>query len=153
MTFNPYKFKSMQEKMFAEGKIYAEVRMREDENSKKYCGNGIVAKYKKHNGECVYLMTQEVVEEMLRYLLITHEACENIYWWEQKNGFPDGITKKEKALNYFVQSLKPDNDVLESIVKCYKGTPMLSFYRDTKAQEEQEAFENERKKVQDLWGF
>lgn len=153
MTFTAYKLKNLQEKFYNEGVSAAKAAMRETEISKQYCGNELIAKYQKHNGDFVYLMSEEVVKEVLKYIAIMNEAAETTYNWDCLGRCPSEITKKEKALMYFVDGLKPDRKIFESIKNCYKGSPMMSFYRDEEALKLQREQEEKRKAVQDMWGY
>lgn len=150
---NFYRFKAMQEKMLHEGMEIAEARMQIQAEKRKYCGNNLVAKYQKHDGTYVYQMTEEVVQEMLKYIIVISQAAETVYTWETLKKKAQDVTPRQQAIMHFLSTVQPDKKYLDSLVKCYQGSPMLSFYRDAAAREEQEKYEAERQKVQDMWGY
>ncbi|MBQ7398959.1 MAG: hypothetical protein IJW06_00675 [Clostridia bacterium] len=151
MKTNFYKYKVIQEKMFKEGMEAAEARMQIQAKDRKYCGNEYVTKIQKHDGKCVYQMREEVVEEILRYLIVISEAVERVYSWEGLGNKPKDTSPTQRAIMYFIAGTKPDEAYFQSIKRCYQGSPMMSFYRDEEAQAEQEKYEQERKRIQDLW--
>lgn len=151
MMTNFYKYKAIQEKMFKEGMEAAEACMQFQAEKRKYCGNEYVAKIQKHDGKCVYQMREEVVEEILRYLIVIREAVEYVYNWEGLGNKPKDASPTQRAIMYFIAGTKPDEAYFQSIKRCYQGSPMMSFYRDEEARAEQEKFEEERKRVNELW--
>ncbi|MBQ8574418.1 MAG: hypothetical protein IJ447_00020 [Clostridia bacterium] len=154
MTHTIYKYRHMQEKMFNEGYEAAELKMSADAAALKYFGNELVAKIQRHDGTFIYQMKTEVVEEILRYIAILSEAAETVYAWENlKTGIPASLTKKEKALVYFVSSLKPDEKIMESLLGCYKGSPYMSFYRNPQTVEETNAEKAEKSRISDFFSW
>ena len=151
MKTNFYKYKAIQQKMYNQGMEAAEACMQFQAEKRKYCGNEYVAKIQKHDGKCVYQMREEVVEEILRYLIVISEAIECVYNWEAKGNCPKDASPTHKAIMHFIAGTKPDEAYFQSIKRCYQGSPMMSFYRDEEAKAEQEKYEQERKRVQDLW--
>ena len=151
MTTHIYKYKAIQEKMLHQGEEMAEIAMKFHKERRKYCGNEYVAKIQKHDGKCVYQMREEVVEEILRYLIVIREAAECVYNWEALGKTPKDASPTHKAIMHFIAGTKPDEAYFQSIKRCYQGSPMMSFYRDEEAKAEQEKYEQERKRVQDLW--
>ena len=151
MTTHIYKYKAIQEKMLHQGKEMAEIAMKFQKERRKYCGNEYVTKIQKHDGKCVYQMREEVVEEILRYLIVISEAVEYVYNWECLGNKPKDASPTQIAIMHFIAGTKPDEAYFQSIKRCYQGSPMMSFYRDEEAQAEQEKFEEERKRVNELW--
>lgn len=153
MTINFYTYKANLEKAYREGLSDAAARLRSEEADKFYYGNELVTKIRRHDGTHIYQLRDCVFEELLKYIGIMNEAAETVNHWKNISGTPKELTTKQKMFMYFVDGVKLNSEYKESMVKCFKGSPMLDFYRDP--EEAKKAAEVEKMKfdVAALWGY
>lgn len=151
MTLNIYKYRAIQEKMLREGMQAAEACI----NTKKpeYFGDGNVTKYRKHDGTFVYQMTEEVVHEILKFVIAVSESAETCNMLLNNPHVAKEYSQKQLAFFEFCAHLKMQPEYLNSIKNCVKGSPMLSFYRDSEERAELEKLEEKRKAIQDMWTY
>lgn len=153
MTTNFYKYKSNLEKMYAEGYSDAMARIKAAENDKNYYGDELVAKIKKHDGSEFYYVRDCVFEEILKYISLLKEVAETVYTWDHITGQPKELAKRDVCFMYFVKSVIPNEIFFESMKKCYKGSPMMNFYRDVHEIENNKEVERMKEAVVQLWSF
>jgi hypothetical protein len=153
MEMNAYKYKAQLEKMYNEGFSDALARLRAAENDKNYYGDELVAKVKKHDGSEFYYVRDCVFEEMMRYITLLKEVAETVYTWDHITGQPKELAKRDICFMYFVKSVIPNEIFFESMKKCYKGSPMMNFYRDVNEIETNKNIETMKQAVVELWSF
>lgn len=153
MTTNFYKHKARLEKMYSEGYSDAMARIRASEEDKNYYGDELVAKVKCHDGSEFYYVRDCVFQELMKYISIIKEVAETVYTWEHITGQPKELSKLDIGFVYFINGVKPNEIYLESMKKCFKGSPMMNFYRDVHEIEKNKNIEIMKQAVIDLWSF
>lgn len=153
MTTNFYKFKAQLEKMYLEGVSDAEAKLRANQADKMYYGDEFVAKIRTSQGSEIYYLKDTVFNEIIRLFSVINEVSTMVYGWENITGTPKTLSRKEIQFSYFIKGLKI-NDVYESSMKkCYKGSPMMDFYKNPAEVEHQNLVEKMKSDVIEKWHF
>lgn len=153
MTTEFYKYRANLERKYSEGYSDAMTKIKAAENDKNYYGNELVAKVRKHDGSEFYYVRDEVFEEIMVYMQLINEVCETVYAWENVSGTPKNISKKDVLFMYFIEGLKFNKKYLNSMKKCFKGSPMMNFCKDLQEIEKNANAERMKSDVASLWGF
>lgn len=153
MTTDFYKYKAQLEKMYEVGFSDALARIRETENDKNYYGDEYVAKVKTHDGSSFYYVRDCVFDELMKYVALLKEVAETVYTWEHVSGTPKELSKRDICFMYFMKGVIPNRIYFESMKKCYKGSPMMNFYRDVHELETNKDIETMKQAVIELWNF
>lgn len=151
MKTNFYKNRAIKQKWVREGIELAELRTRTNEKALEYCGNEKVAKYQRHTGEFVYLMTEDVLKEFIDYWYIINEAIEAVFNWHMGAKCP--LTPTQKMFMEFIAECSPEKENIYHIINAFRGSPMMSFYFDKEARERQSQQQAKREKVQKMWAY
>lgn len=153
MNINFYAYNGKLNKAYQEGLADASARLRAKEDDKFYYGDELVTKIRRHDGSYIYQLRDCVFEELLKYIGIMNEAAETVYSWKNISGTPKELTTKQKMFMYFVDGVKPERKYIESMMSCYKGSPMLDFFRNPEEVKKAADVEKVKLDITALWGY
>ena len=148
MEINIYAYRKLQEKIFVEGKLSAEALILHEGKNENYYGNEHVAKVKRHDGTNMYYVSEAVMTEIMEYIRLRENAIE---YAVSRNS--SKLNPTLSAALQFISYLRIDENVQKSIEKCYKGQPMMNFYRDFQKIETDKEAERAKQDVVALWSF
>lgn len=151
MEYNVYQYQATVKKIHEEALQNAEAILASNAKSKEFFGDEYAVKIQRHDGSVMYYVKEEVITELLEWVILQQQALEMMYYSSSEY---KSLTKKEKACINYLGSLKPEEKYLKSLKKTVAGDFLFSYYRDAEAIKAAKIREEEKTQLfAEKWGF